>query len=346
MRPRNARPAPGPGTPGRPRRAAAGPGRRRRPGRGRSGGASPRSAARSVLRRRDSGSTRARDTTTGRRSADLPHQLVDVLELPEDGPPRVPLPPVRVGREPHRERLGEVLVRMALRVPLLQVYDEAPAVRPRHVVVAVALRRLAEEPLAAAAQAEPVGVLDGVPRLVAQEPHAPLGRAALDLEHVGQLEPGQPGVGEVEGDGDPGHAVGAVPLVGEPEVRPEAEPEGLQLAVELVDPVRELALPDREPEVAEPDVQEPLVGPGGPLGLGWGGRRAALGAAHRACRRKGRRPSPGAVAAGGVAPAAGAAASSGETAEHGLGVADLELPGLLDVQRLHDPILDQHRVAL
>ena len=117
---------------------------------------------------------------------DLLHRRVDVLELLQDGPPGVALAPVRLRRQPHRERLGEVLVRMALGVPLLQVHHEAAAVRARDVVVAVPLGRLAEELLAPAPPAQPVGVLDGVPRLVPQEPHAPLRRPALDLEHVGR----------------------------------------------------------------------------------------------------------------------------------------------------------------
>src|SRR6185503_20846887 len=109
---------------------------------------------------------------------------------------------------------------------------------------------------APAAEPEPVRVLDGVPALVPQEPHAPFRRAALDLQHVGELETREPRVGEIEWNGHPGNAVGAVPLVGEPEVRPEAEPEGLELVVELLDPVRELPCPDRQSKIEEPEVEE------------------------------------------------------------------------------------------
>src|SRR6185436_20249157 len=103
---------------------------------------------------------------------------------------------------------------MALGVPLLQMHDEAAAVRARDVPVAVALRRLAEELLAPAPEPKPVRVLDRVPALVPEEPHAPLRRPALDLEHVGELEAPEARMRQVEGNRDTGDAVRAVPLVG------------------------------------------------------------------------------------------------------------------------------------
>src|SRR5262245_15778366 len=163
---------------------------------------------------------------------------------------------------------------MALGVPLLEVHDEAAAVRARDVPVAVALRRLAEELLPPAPEPEPVRVLDRVPALVPEEPHAPLRRPALDLEHVGELEACKPRVSQVERNRDPRDAVRAVPLVGQPEVGSEAEPVVAELAVELVDPVGELPAADRQTEVAEPEVEEALVGPAGPLRLRRGRSRA------------------------------------------------------------------------
>ena len=144
---------------------------------------------------------------------------VDVLELPERRPAGVAPAPARVGRQPHGERLGEVLVRVALGVVLLQVEHEALAVRLRRVVLRVRLRRLAEELLAPAAPPQAIRVLDGVAGLVAQDAHAPGRRAAFDLAHLAALELRQARVREVEGDGDAGHAVGRVPLVRQPEVR-------------------------------------------------------------------------------------------------------------------------------
>ncbi len=51
---------------------------------------------------------------------------------------------------------------------------------------------------------------------------APLGRAALDLQHLASLQLHQPRVRQVERDGDARHAVGREPVVREPEVGPEA----------------------------------------------------------------------------------------------------------------------------
>src|SRR5258708_18789239 len=58
-----------------------------------------------------------------RRAAQIAHELVDVLELLQGAPAGIPPPPLRAWREPDRERLGEVLVRMGLRVVLAQVLD-------------------------------------------------------------------------------------------------------------------------------------------------------------------------------------------------------------------------------
>jgi hypothetical protein len=88
-------------------------------------------------------------------------------------------------------------------------------------VLWVGLRRVAEQLLASPPAAQAVGVLDGVAGLVAQDAHAPLGRAALDLAHLAALELRQPRVGEIERNGDARHAVGRVPFVGQPEVRAE-----------------------------------------------------------------------------------------------------------------------------
>ena len=122
----------------------------------------------------------------------LVHQLVDVLELPERGPAGVAPPPARVGRQPDGERLGEVLVRVALGVVRLEMEHVALAVRLRGVVLRVRLRRLAEELLAPAAAPQAVGVLDRVAGLVAQDAHAPFRRAALDLAHLAALQLRQP----------------------------------------------------------------------------------------------------------------------------------------------------------
>ena len=115
-------------------------------GRRRSARASPRSAGASVL---SNGATADRPLgarSHRRRAArELAHQLVHVLELPQRRPALVALAPLRLRVEPDRERLGEILVGMALRVPGVEVDDEALAVGPRRVELGVGLARAAEE---------------------------------------------------------------------------------------------------------------------------------------------------------------------------------------------------------
>jgi hypothetical protein len=47
--------------------------------------------------------------------------------------------------EPDRERLGEILVRMTLGIPVIEMLDEALAVRLRRVVLGIGSIRLAEQ---------------------------------------------------------------------------------------------------------------------------------------------------------------------------------------------------------
>jgi hypothetical protein len=197
-----------------------------------------------------------------RQGADLGHQRVHVLELLERRPAVVTRPPRRVWGEPHGERLGEVLVGMALRVPGLEMGDEATAVRTRRVVLGILGGREPEELLAAPAMAEAVGGVDSVPDLVAQDAHAPLLAAAFDLEHLRELEPRQPRVRHVERDGDTGHAVGGVPVVRQPEERPKvADAARFELAVERADARHQLATANAQAEIADAQIEQLLVRP-------------------------------------------------------------------------------------
>ena len=135
--------------------------------------------------------------------ADVAHQVVHVLQLPQRRPACVPSAPLGVGRQPHREGLGEVFRRVALGVPGLQMHHEAPAVGPRRVVLGVRFGRAAEQLLAPPAPMQAIRIVDGVAGLVAQDPEAPLRRAALDLEHLAFFELGQPRMGEIERQRDP-----------------------------------------------------------------------------------------------------------------------------------------------
>src|SRR4029079_19084708 len=76
-------------------------------------------------------------------------------------------------------------------------------------------------PLAAALKIE--GVLDGVPQLMSQQPHARLSRRPLRFEHLRALETRELGVREVEWQSDARHPGRREQLIGKPEWRMEAK---------------------------------------------------------------------------------------------------------------------------
>jgi hypothetical protein len=98
-------------------------------------------------------------------------ELVRPLDLPgvvEAAPARIHLAPVRVGREPDREGLREVLVRVLLRVPARDVADEIARERQRIVLVRIRFPEHAEQRLPLGSLVELVGVVEGVSGLVAE----------------------------------------------------------------------------------------------------------------------------------------------------------------------------------
>ena len=103
------------------------------------------------------------------------------------------------------------------------MHHEAPAVGPGPVEVGVG-PALPEDLLEAPALVQAVRGVDRVTCLVPQDPLALASVPALDLEHLPALEEHQARVRQVEGDGDPGHAVGREPLGGEPDVRRNRSP--------------------------------------------------------------------------------------------------------------------------
>src|SRR5437762_7103145 len=54
---------------------------------------------------------------------DFVHQFIDIFELLQRRPSGIARPPVRTRPEPHREGFGEILIRMALRVPEPKMLD-------------------------------------------------------------------------------------------------------------------------------------------------------------------------------------------------------------------------------
>ncbi len=105
-------------------------------------------------------------------AGDLPHQLVDIFELLERRPAGIARAPMRARPQPHREGFGEILVRMALRVPQPQMLDVIAARRIGPVIARIALRRRTEQLLPAAAAIKLIGVGDDMAAFVPQNAHA------------------------------------------------------------------------------------------------------------------------------------------------------------------------------
>jgi hypothetical protein len=103
-----------------------------------------------------------------------------------------------------------------------------------------------------------------MPGLVTEDLQARFLVAALDLEHLRQLELGQPWVEQIEGDSDARNTVRAEPLIGDPVMRAR-EPTRSQLAVDTLDPLLKLAPLDVQIEIAQADVEQLLVGERGPV---------------------------------------------------------------------------------
>src|SRR5690606_32176300 len=121
-------------------------------------------------------------------------------------------------------------------------------------------------------------------------------RLALDLEHHLALELAQPLVRQVEGDGDAGHAVGAEPLVRQPEMRAEVEAAGLELAIEPPDVGRERRAFDAQRQVRDAHVEQALGRPLDPFARE--APRRARGAARLDPPDAADRPLRGAASAG------------------------------------------------
>src|SRR5579884_3440634 len=79
----------------------------------------------------------------------LGHQLVNIFELLECGPASIAGPPLRPRPQPYRKGLGEILIRVALRIPKPQVLNEVSARRIGTVVAWISPRAWPEQLLPA-----------------------------------------------------------------------------------------------------------------------------------------------------------------------------------------------------
>ena len=156
---------------------------------------------------------------------------------------------------------------MGLGIPQAQVQHVALAVGARPIGIGIGARGGAEGLAPALAAAQTKRRVDGVAGLVTQQAQAPAPRTALHLEHHLALQPHESRVGQVEGDGDSRHLVGREPLLGEPVVGAKPEAPGRELVVEGVDPLQERSALNRQAEIAEPHVQQLVLGELRPSGV-------------------------------------------------------------------------------
>src|SRR6185437_15320163 len=169
-------------------------------------------------------------------SADLGHQLVDILELAQRYRPRgVARAPAAPRPHPDGERLGEILVGMTLRVPESQVLDMLLARRVRPILIGIRLGRAPEEVAPPASVVQAIGVLNRVSGFVPQNAHALAVRAAFQIQHLRALETHETRVSEVEWRGESRYAQRRKPFIGEPDVRLQHERPVEELAPQLVD---------------------------------------------------------------------------------------------------------------
>ena len=112
------------------------------------------------------------------------------------------------------------------------------------------------------------GVVEHVSCLVAQDLHAPLVVAALDLSIWLSSSFSSRGCGTGRKDGDAADAVGREPLVRQPIVRTEDDLARLELVVQIGNASGEHAGLDADAEIAHPQVEQRLVGEGRPPVVG------------------------------------------------------------------------------
>ncbi len=129
------------------------------------------------------------------------HQFIDVFEFVQRLPARVTLAPVEPRREPDRESLGEIFVRMALRIPVVEIHDITAAERARLIKTRrLFARRPPESLLPLFFPRQLIGIAVGMRRLMPHQFHEPLGRPALDLEHHRLFQRAQSIVDEKKGN--------------------------------------------------------------------------------------------------------------------------------------------------
>jgi len=83
--------------------------------------------------------------------------------------------------------------------------------------------------------------------------------AALDFENLCAFETLEPGMGEVEGNCDPGNAGGREPFLGEPIMRPDAQISSVQIGLKPFDRRFQPGAFEGQAKVAKPPLEQLLV---------------------------------------------------------------------------------------
>src|SRR5258708_27280291 len=112
---------------------------------------------------------------------------------------------------------------MALRIVKTEMVFVAPAGRIGSIDSGITTGWIPEEELPLRVASQAVGVIEDMTALMTEDLHHLRVGSSLHLEHLLPLELHQPGMGEVEGDGDAGDAVGHEPFRRQPGVGSEAE---------------------------------------------------------------------------------------------------------------------------
>jgi len=82
-----------------------------------------------------------------------------------------------------------------------------------------------------------IGMLKGVPTLVAKDLHALLARTPFHFQHLPPLQAQEPRVRKVKGNGETRNAIGRKPLAGKPDVGTKPKAPLVEFVVKLVDAI-------------------------------------------------------------------------------------------------------------
>ena len=104
-----------------------------------------------------------------------------------------------------------------------------------------------------------VGLVDRVPGFMPEYPPAFGLARSLDLQHLAALQPHQARMCEIEGNGEPEHAIRVEELLRQPGMRQRDDVVRLQLAMQTLDPARHQRAFQLQRQVAQARRQQGLV---------------------------------------------------------------------------------------